>query len=78
MRRDEFTLESSSDTMVPALVVVPDGGTFNFWPQPLPDVEVRTMLDTVEVALTSAAGLTGHQGLEIGHAYHSELEEPSS
>lgn len=76
MRRDEFTLESSSDTVVPTLVVVPEGGTFNFWPQPLPDIEVRTMLDTVEAALTSAAGLTGHQGLEIGDAIERARHAP--
>jgi hypothetical protein len=78
MRRGEVIEEASSATMVPALVVVPEGGTFSFWPQLLSDHEVRTMLDTVEHALTSASGLTGHEGMVIGEAVEQARHAPST
>jgi hypothetical protein len=78
MTRCVFIRHAPSYAMVPALVIVAEGKEFHFWPQPLPENQVRRMLDAIEPALTSVPALTGHQSLEVSEAIERSRQAPAT
>lgn len=59
-----------------ALVLTVEGSTPMHWPQPLPDEITTRLLDTIEPALVTLDGITGHQSLALSAAFDEARNAP--